>query len=176
MIVCPKCGRENDDTATNCANCKVNLKWALGNPDQFVADTEEQERLKELAERAKNITITTTYSIEGRSITEYLDVLTAEVVLGTGLLSEIGGGIADFLGTRAGGFQRKLQRARELSLQELRRKAMQMEADAVVGADMDYSVLSSNMLMVTANGTAVRLAEAQTEDEISGNPKGLEDR
>lgn len=31
MIVCPKCGHENDDQAMNCADCGINLEWALEN-------------------------------------------------------------------------------------------------------------------------------------------------
>lgn len=32
MIACPRCGTENDDQAMNCANCRINLRWALENP------------------------------------------------------------------------------------------------------------------------------------------------
>ena len=39
-------------------------------------------------------------------------------------------------------------------------RAYQVGADAVVGIDIDYEVLGANgnMLMVTASGTAVKLA------------------
>ena len=39
-------------------------------------------------------------------------------------------------------------------------RAAQLGADAVVGIDIDYEVLGENngMLMVTASGTAVKLA------------------
>ena len=42
---------------------------------------------------------------------------------------------------------------------ELRERAEQLGADAVVGIDIDYEVLGANngMLMVTASGTAVKL-------------------
>lgn len=42
---------------------------------------------------------------------------------------------------------------------ELRERAEMLEADAVVGIDLDYEVLGTNngMLMVTASGTAVKL-------------------
>jgi hypothetical protein len=32
-ITCPKCGTENPANAMNCKKCKVNLKFALANPD-----------------------------------------------------------------------------------------------------------------------------------------------
>lgn len=45
-------------------------------------------------------------------------------------------------------------------MRELESRAYQVGADAVVGIDIDYEVLGANgnMLMVTASGTAVKLA------------------
>ena len=45
-------------------------------------------------------------------------------------------------------------------MQEMEERARQYGADAVVGIDIDYEVLGENggMLMVTASGTAVKLA------------------
>ena len=45
-------------------------------------------------------------------------------------------------------------------LNELEERARQMNADAVVGIDLDYEVLGQggSMLMVSASGTAVKLA------------------
>ena len=34
-VTCPKCGKVNPANATNCQNCKVNLAFALANPDEF---------------------------------------------------------------------------------------------------------------------------------------------
>jgi hypothetical protein len=31
MITCPRCSYENEDSAMNCANCRINLQWALEN-------------------------------------------------------------------------------------------------------------------------------------------------
>jgi len=31
MIVCPRCSYKNEDSAMNCANCRINLQWALEN-------------------------------------------------------------------------------------------------------------------------------------------------
>jgi uncharacterized protein YbjQ (UPF0145 family) len=49
--------------------------------------------------------------------------------------------------------------ARAQALRELEERARQLNADAVVGIDIDYEVLgqSGSMLMVSASGTAVRL-------------------
>lgn len=45
-------------------------------------------------------------------------------------------------------------------MSEMAQRASQLGADAVVGIDIDYEVLGADngMLMVTASGTAVKLA------------------
>ena len=50
--------------------------------------------------------------------------------------------------------------ARDTALQEMQEEARRKGADAVVGIDIDYQVLGANngMLMVTATGTAVKVA------------------
>ncbi len=44
------------------------------------------------------------------------------------------------------------------SLAELEQQAGQLGADAVVGVDIDYGSVGSQMLMISASGTAVKLA------------------
>jgi hypothetical protein len=36
MIVCPRCSYENEDSAMNCASCRINLQWPLENWDEAV--------------------------------------------------------------------------------------------------------------------------------------------
>jgi len=116
-----------------------------------------KEKQAELEQRKASLIVTTTYSVEGRSIVQYLDVVTAEVVLGTGFLSELGAEVADLMGTRAGEFEKKLQGLRKAALHELRNQAFRIGADAIVGVDLDYMTLANNILTVVANGTAVKL-------------------
>ena len=35
IIICPKCGAENDAGTINCEQCRVNLQWALEHPSEF---------------------------------------------------------------------------------------------------------------------------------------------
>lgn len=165
MIRCPKCGHSNEDSAKNCASCRVNLQWAQQNVTLL---EEERHREVELAQRRADLKrqiarliITTTCTIEGRTIAQYLGILSAEVVLGTGLFSEFEADIADIAGARAFGFQEKLDRARKVALEELKVQAAQIGADAVVGVDLDFMTMARNVLMVTASGTAVKLGLVQ---------------
>lgn len=101
--------------------------------------------------------LTTTPSIEGRRIRKYCGVVAGEAILGANLFKDMFAGIRDLVGGRSGTYERELQRARDIALQELEQKALALGANAVVGIDLDYEVMGQNngMLMVSASGTAV---------------------
>lgn len=101
---------------------------------------------------------TTTPSIEGKQITEYLGIVFGEVISGVDFVKDFAAGLSNFFGGRSGTYEEELIRAREQAMQEMQQRAYQLGADAVVGVDIDYEVLGTNngMLMVTASGTAIR--------------------
>ena len=102
---------------------------------------------------------TTTNTIEGREIREYLGLITGEAIMGANVFRDFMAGITDLIGGRSGTYESKLADARETALHELEELARQKGANAVVGIDIDYEVLGANngMLMVTATGTAVKI-------------------
>ncbi len=101
----------------------------------------------------------TTHRIEDRPAREYLGIVTAEAILGANVFKDFFAGIRDIVGGRSASYERELRRARDIALDELAEEAERMGADAVVGIDVDYSTIGQNgsMLMVSINGTAVRL-------------------
>ena len=103
--------------------------------------------------------LTTTPSVEGRSIAEYKGIVFGEVISGVNVLKDFAAGLSNFFGGRSGTYEQELMSAREQALQELEERAARLGADAVVGIDVDYEVLGSDngMLMVTVSGTAVSL-------------------
>lgn len=103
--------------------------------------------------------VTTTPSIEGKKISRYHGVVAGEAVLGANLFKDLFAGIRDLVGGRSGTYERELERAREIALEEMQAKARALGANAVVGVDLDYEVLGKDngMLMVSASGTAVRV-------------------
>jgi uncharacterized protein YbjQ (UPF0145 family) len=103
--------------------------------------------------------ITTTPSIEGRRITRYCGVVAGEAILGANLFKDLFAGIRDLVGGRSASYERELQRARDIAMNELRERAEALGANAVVGVDLDYEVLGqkNGMLMVSASGTAVEV-------------------
>ena len=100
--------------------------------------------------------VTTTPSVEGRSITAYHGVVVGEAILGANVFKDIFAGITDILGGRSGAYEEELGKARTIALDELEERARAAGGNAVVGVDLDYEVIN-NMLMVSASGTAVTL-------------------
>ncbi|MBY6047457.1 heavy metal-binding domain-containing protein [Vannielia litorea] len=100
--------------------------------------------------------VTTTPSVEGKSITGYKGIVTGEAILGANIFRDLFAGIRDIVGGRSAAYEQELGRARETALREMQEKAAALGANAVVGVDLDYEVIN-NMLMVSASGTAVTL-------------------
>ena len=100
--------------------------------------------------------VTTTPSVEGRAIRDYLGIVTGEAILGANIFRDLFAGIRDIVGGRSAAYEQELAKARRTALEEMEAEAARRGADAVVGVDLDYEVIN-NMLMVTASGTAVRL-------------------
>ena len=101
--------------------------------------------------------VTTTQNIEGKKVTRYLGIVTGEAILGANIFRDLFAGIRDIVGGRSAAYEKELQRARQIALQELEERATELGANAVVGVDLDYEVLGggNGMLMVSASGTAV---------------------
>jgi len=101
--------------------------------------------------------VTTTPTIEGRPVQQYLGVVTGEVIVGANMFRDLFASIRDIVGGRSGSYEDVLARARMQALEEMKQFATGMGGNAVIGVDLDYEVLGANgsMLMVSATGTAV---------------------
>ncbi|CAI8009950.1 UPF0145 protein PTH_2690 [Geodia barretti] len=102
---------------------------------------------------------TTTHTVDGRQIRQYLGLVTGEAIMGANVIRDFMAGLTDLVGGRSGTYESKFAEARETALQEMEEEAQRKGADAVVGIDIDYQVLGARngMLMVTATGTAVKI-------------------
>ncbi len=105
--------------------------------------------------------VTTTPSIEGRRIVEYLGMVSGDAILGANIFKDFFAGIRDIVGGRSAAYEAELRKAKQLATDEMIEQAEMLGADAVVGIDLDYETVQvgqgGGMLMVSANGTAVRL-------------------
>ena len=102
---------------------------------------------------------TTTNTVEGHPVREYLGIVTGEVIVGANLFRDLFASITDIVGGRSGKYEDVLARARKEAIAEMEAEAARLGGTAVIGVDLDYEVLGQNgsMLMVSASGTAVTL-------------------
>ncbi|KAB7789682.1 putative heavy metal-binding protein [Bifidobacterium leontopitheci] len=106
------------------------------------------------------ILVTTTPTVEGYAITNYLGIVFGEVISGVNMFKDIGAGFRNMFGGRSQGYEEELMKARNEAILEMQQRAEAMGAHAVVSTDVDYEVLGADngMLMVTVSGTAVQIA------------------
>lgn len=103
--------------------------------------------------------VTTTPSIEGRPVQEYMGIVMGEAIVGANVVKDFFAGVRDIVGGRAKSYEDALRGARQEALREMAKRAQDLGADAVLSVDLDYEVVGrgGSMLMVTSAGTAVRL-------------------
>jgi uncharacterized protein YbjQ (UPF0145 family) len=104
--------------------------------------------------------ITTTPTVEGRSIAEYHGLVTGEAIMGANVFKDVFASVRDIVGGRSGAYEQELKRAKDIALTEMTKQAEGFGSDAVLSVDLDYETVGQgSMLMVSASGTAVRLTD-----------------
>lgn len=106
--------------------------------------------------------VLTTPNIEGKKITKYIGLVSGEAILGANIFKDIFAGIRDIVGGRSAAYERELRKAKEIAVQEMAEQAASLGGNAVIAVDLDYETIGStgtNMLMVSASGTAVVFEE-----------------
>ncbi len=103
--------------------------------------------------------LTTTNTVEGKTISNYYGMVTGEAIIGANIFKDIFASITDVVGGRAGAYEKSLRDAKDIAVQEMMEAAQALGANAVIAIDLDYETVGkdSGMLMVSASGTAVRL-------------------
>ncbi len=102
--------------------------------------------------------VTTTATLQDRRIEDYLGVVTGEAILGANVFRDLFASVRDIVGGRSGAYENVLRDARETALAEMTEAARKLGANAVIGVDLDYETVGGSMLMVSATGTAVKVA------------------
>lgn len=103
--------------------------------------------------------LTTTNTIEGRTVVEYKALVTGETIIGANIFKDFFAGIRDIVGGRSASYEKVLREAKDTAITEMIERARSFGADAIIGIDLDYETLGKDngMMMVTASGTAVKL-------------------
>jgi uncharacterized protein YbjQ (UPF0145 family) len=104
--------------------------------------------------------ITTTPTVEGRPIARYHGLVTGEAIMGANVFKDVFASVRDIVGGRSGAYEQELNKAKDIALAEMTQQAEDLGSDAVLSVDLDYETVGQgSMLMVSASGTAVRLAD-----------------
>lgn len=108
---------------------------------------------------------TTGYNFEGYEICEYIDVISEEIVLGTGFLSSFDTGVADFSGGRSHMYEKKLEHGKMTAIQKLKKRALCIGGNAIIGIDIDYTTFDNDVMGIIVSGTAVRVQKIKKQVE-----------
>ena len=103
--------------------------------------------------------LSTTNNIDGKPIKDYIGIVTGETIIGANIFKDFFASIRDVVGGRSGSYEKVLREAKDTALKEMKENAKKLNANAIVGIDLDYETVGKGggMLMVTASGTAVKL-------------------
>ena len=107
--------------------------------------------------RTNDFIVTVTNNIEGCPIERYLDTICTNVVVGTNVFSDFAASLTDFFGGFSGSYKGKLELIYNEATKELKNKAKNLGANAIVGFSIDFDEVSGSgksMFMVSASGTA----------------------
>lgn len=131
-------------------------------------EAEKAERIQKLREEREqkekikaDFLLTTGYNFEGYNIVQYLNIVHGEVVLGTGFFSELSGSISDLFGTSSGALEGKLSKAKAIAQERLIENSINVGANALIGVDFDVTTLENNVMVVSVNGTAVKIQKVE---------------
>lgn len=119
----------------------------------------EQEKIRQFNKNVYSHMTTTGFNFEGYKITKYISVISGNVVLGTGLLTDASTVLNDFLGTTSNAFENKMEKAKSIAVQRLIEKSAKLGGNAIISIDFDFFTVGNNMIAVSANGTSVVIEE-----------------
>lgn len=101
--------------------------------------------------------LTTTEKVEGKEISEYLGLVFGETVNGINFVKDFGAGLRNFVGGRSKGYEEEMINSRNDCMNEMIRRAKEIQADGIVGIKFDFeSMGQGNMILVNVTGTAVK--------------------
>ena len=120
----------------------------------------------------RNMIITTTSTLQGWEIEEYLGPISSHVVAGTNIFSDTLADLSDIFGGRSESYQKQLTSIHEESIHLLEKKAKSLNANCILGLRIDHDEISGkgkSMFMVTSVGTAVKIRVIEGYKRSTGN-------
>lgn len=186
IFYCENCGfvgsDENNriDNPIKCPECATKLIYTGISQDEWRSKTQEEKTtLKQswadtahqkgkinqdvlnLRHGIINHMLTSGYNFEGYKITSYNGIISGEIVIGTGFLSEITASINDFTGSTSEEFSSKMTKAKDMATTKMIKQSIRKGGNAIIGITFNYTPFGNNMIGVSANGTCVNIEKTK---------------
>ena len=103
--------------------------------------------------------LTSSNTLERKEIIEYKGLVTGESLIGANIYKDLFSGVRDVVVGRTTQYEEELQKARNIALESMEKKAESLGANAIVGLKLSYDNLGGTMgntILVTVYGTAVK--------------------
>lgn len=166
---CDNCGKEISIWSTSysighmtiCSDCHKNNYEEL-KAKAVVEETEYESEPSIDPEELEKIILTTETNTKDLEITERIDVISSESALGMNVFRDLFTNVRDIVGGQSVSTQKILKDLKSTAFQDLKEQAYNLDADAVIAIDLDYSEFSGagrSMLFLVVTGTAVKLKE-----------------
>tara|TARA_R110000765_G_C18880042_1_gene601956 strand:+ start:71 stop:1126 length:1056 start_codon:yes stop_codon:yes gene_type:complete len=117
-------------------------------------------------EHFKHIKVTTTSSLQNVEIEEYIEPISVSIVIGMNFFKDFLSGFRDIFGGKSNTYTKSLEKINQQAIYELKKRAHYLKANYVIGLTIENDEISAqgkSMLMVTAMGTAVKVAGKNKE-------------
>ena len=88
-----------------------------------------------------------------------MGLVTGESLIGANIYKDLFSGVRDVVVGRTSQYEEELQKARNIALESMKKKAESLGANAIVGLKLSYDNLGGTMgntILVTVYGTAVK--------------------
>lgn len=107
-------------------------------------------------EERDSVIATTGYEVSGHRISKYHGVVTADAIIGTGMVSEFKASVSDLVGETSNALGDKMASAKSQAYDQMLKDAIYAGGNAVIGVSYDVYVVGS-MLGVSVTGTSVTI-------------------
>lgn len=145
---------ENKNSKAYCSSCSKELletkKSEIGKVQKKKLDLANK-----IIPNMPIITTHTPYNWEYKTC----GIVTGIANMGTGLLSDLNSSVSDILGKQSSSYNNKMILSEKKCYRQLKVKALELNANAVIGVDIDYNEIGGKkqIQMVAMAGTAVKV-------------------
>lgn len=112
-------------------------------------------------EKEKEILVATIDRVHGYEIQEQFDMVYVDIVAGASFMKDFFAKITDFTGGRSKSYERVFADAKVAGLKELKARASEKGANAIVGVHFEIQAVGQNgsILTVSVSGTPVLVSD-----------------